>query len=132
MDTGNNLKLHSLGKHDPIGHKRLCFHGANYPTDEQRFNGFTAPGLDQIGTAGRNDAMGSWTTSTQTQLSRRTSRFMKVLFAQFRVDAYNAFNHINVGNPGRQYRQGDQYVSGYQRSAQFPTRQLQFSLRLQF
>ena len=53
------------------------------------------------------------------------------LFAQFRVDAYNAFNHMSLGNPGGSIDNGDQNIGGLFGS-QFPTRQLQFSLRLQF
>ncbi len=53
------------------------------------------------------------------------------IFAQFRMDAYNVFNHMSLSNPGGSIDNGDQTIGGLCGS-QFPTRQLQFSVRLQF
>jgi hypothetical protein len=57
------------------------------------------------------------------------------LFAQFRVDAYNGFNHINAGNPSGNAStvnidQGPVFITSEPPGAK--PRQLQFSLRLQF
>ncbi len=124
-----NLKL-NVGKLDPVNHKRLGFHGSSTALNKQPFNGFTAPGLDQIGTAGRNGKFGPNFFNTDASLQKNFP-IKEELFAQFRVDAYNVFNHISLANPGGQIDGGDQFITNVAPS-QFPTRQLQFSVRLQF
>ena len=57
------------------------------------------------------------------------------LFAQFRLDAYNAFNHINAGNPSGNAStvnidQGPVYITSQPPGGK--ARQLQLSVRLQF
>jgi outer membrane receptor protein involved in Fe transport len=126
---GNNLKLHISGL-NTTNHNRLGFHGSTVPLTEQPFNGFTAPGLDQIGNTGRNSTFGPNYFNTDLALQKNFP-IHESLFAQFRVDAYNAFNHMSLGNPGGSVDNGDQTIGGLFGS-QFPTRQLQFSLRLQF
>jgi outer membrane receptor protein involved in Fe transport len=126
---GNNLKLH-IGKLDTTKHNRLGFHGATTPLTVQAFNGFTAPGLDEIGTTGRNSTFGPNYFNTDLALQKNFP-IHESLFLQFRVDAYNAFNHMSLGNPGGSIDNGDQTIGGLFGS-QFPTRQLQFSLRLEF
>jgi hypothetical protein len=57
--------------------------------------------------------------------------------AQFRMDAFNAFNHINLGNPNGNIDSGS---AGQITSGPFPAgiggttnpRQLQFTVHLQF
>lgn len=124
-----NLKL-SVSKLDPLAHHRLGFHGATTALTEQPFNGFTAPGLDQIGTAGRNGKFGPNFFNTDMALQKNFP-IKEELFAQFRVDAYNVFNHISLSNPGGSIDGGDQFITNVAPS-QYPTRQLQFSVRLQF
>jgi hypothetical protein len=124
-----NLKLH-IAKLDPVAHNRMAFQGANTPLTEQAFNGFTAAGLDQIGTSGRNGKFGPNYFNADMALQKNFP-IKETLFAQFRVDAYNAFNHMSLSNPGGSLDQGPQFIGGLFGS-QFPTRQLQFSLRLQF
>jgi hypothetical protein len=126
---GNNLKLH-IGKLNTTNHNRLGFHGATTPLTEQAFNGFTAPGLDEIGNTGRNSTFGPNFFNTDLAVQKNFP-IHESLFAQFRVDAYNAFNHMSLGNPGGSIDNGDQTIGGLFGS-QFPTRQLQFSVRLQF
>jgi hypothetical protein len=126
---GNNLKLH-IGKLDTGKHNRLAFHGATTPLTEQAFNGFTAPGLDEIGNTGRNSTFGPNFFNADIAVQKNFP-IHESLFAQFRMDAYNAFNHIPLGNPGGSIDNGDQNIGGVFGS-QFPTRQLQFSVRLQF
>lgn len=125
----NNLKLHIAGL-NTTNHNRLAFHGATVPLTQQSFNGFTAPGLDEIGNSGRNGIFGPNYFNTDIALQKNFP-IHESLFAQFRMDAYNAFNHMSLGNPGGSVDNGDQNIGGLFGS-QFPTRQLQFSVRLQF
>lgn len=124
-----NLKL-TIGKLNTTNHNRLGFHGTSVPLTQQSFDNFTAPGLDQIGTAGRNGKFGPNFFNTDMAVQKNFP-IHESLFAQFRMDAYNAFNHMSLSNPGGTLDQGDQNIGGLFGS-QFPTRQLQFSVRLQF
>ncbi len=126
---GNNLKLHISGL-NTTNHNRVAFHGATVPLTQQPFDGFTAPGLDQIGNTGRNSTFGPNYFNTDLAVQKNFP-IHESLFAQFRMDAYNAFNHMSLGNPGGSIDNGDQTIGGLFGS-QFPTRQLQFSVRLQF
>jgi hypothetical protein len=127
--NSKNLKL-TIGKLNTTSHNRLGFHGATVPLTTQPFQNFTAPGLDQIGTAGRNGAYGPNFFNTDLAVQKNFP-IRESLFAQFRMDAYNAFNHMSLANPGGSIDNGDQNIGGLFGS-QFPTRQLQFSVRLQF
>ena len=126
---GNNLKL-SIQKLNTTNHNRLAFHGATVPLTTQPFQGFTAAGLDEIGNTGRNSTFGPNFFNTDLAVQKNFP-IHESLFAQFRMDAYNAFNHMSLGNPGGSIDNGDQNIGGLFGS-QFPTRQLQFSVRLQF
>jgi hypothetical protein len=132
---GNNLKLHISGL-NTTNHNRLAFHGIG-PTKttgqdltNTSFDGFTAPGLDQIGNTGRNSTFGPNFFNADIAVQKNFP-IHESLFAQFRMDAYNAFNHMSLGNPSGSLDNGDSTIGGLFGS-QFPTRQLQFSLRLQF
>ena len=66
---------------------------------------------------------------------RRTFTIHESLFAQFRLDAYNAFNHINAGNPSGNAStvnidQGEVFITSEPPGAK--PRQLQLSVRFQF
>jgi hypothetical protein len=111
-------------------HNRVAFHGSTVPLTQQPFNGFTAPGLDQIGNTGRNSTFGPNYFNTDLAVQKNFP-IKESLFAQFRMDAYNVFNHMSLSNPGGSIDNGDQTI-GSLAYAQFPTRQLQFSVRLQF
>ena len=126
---GNNLKLHIQGL-NTTNHNRLAFHGATTPLTVQPFQGFTAPGLDEIGNTGRNSTYGPNLFNTDLAVQKNFP-IKESLFAQFRMDAYNVFNHMSLSNPGGSIDNGDQTI-GSLAYAQFPTRQLQFSVRLQF
>jgi hypothetical protein len=102
---------------------------------------FSFPGLDVIGNAGRNTYMGPHYFNADMSLSKDFPIWEKVAI-KFRMDAYNAFNHINAGNPGNT----DIFGSGSDGkgvvgsnagtiSGEAPgvgPRQLEFALRLQF
>lgn len=120
-----------LGKFNPSAANRLLFAGTSTPLTSSPFLGFTAPGLDQIGNAGRNDAFGPRFFNTDIAVQKNFP-IKESIYAQFRIDASNAFNHINAANPGDTVPidQGPQYSSG--QAAGASARQLKFSLRLEF
>jgi len=123
---------HSVGSYDPVAHRRLFYNapsGALPP-------GFTYPGLDQIGTSGRNSAYGPHFFNTDLSLQKNFPIHESVA-AQFRVDAYNAFNNINLAfntDGSAPIDQGPQYITsmapGINPSGN--PRQLQFSFRILF
>ena len=137
---GNTLKT-NLGSYDPIAHRRFFYHGATTPLVKYAngglqytpFSGFSAAGVDQIGTAGRNNAFGPGFFNTDLSLQKNFPIHESVV-AQFRVDGFNAFNHINPGFGGggatAGIDSGDQYVTGQAPGA--AARLLQFSLRVNF
>jgi hypothetical protein len=97
--------------------------------------GFTAPALDTIGNAGRNNAWGPGFFNSDMSLSK-TFTVHERYEAQFRMDAYNAFNHINFANPDS----GSIDSGGTISHGPFPAstsgttnpRQLQFTIHLAF
>jgi outer membrane receptor protein involved in Fe transport len=124
-----NLKL-TIGKLDPVKHRRLGYHGATVPLTQAPFSNLSAPGLDEIGTAGRNGKFGPNFFNTDLSVQKNFPIHQSLL-AQFRMDAYNVFNHMNLPNPGGTIDQGDQYITNLAFS-NYPTRQLQLSARFQF
>ena len=98
--------------------------------------GFTCPGLDQIGNIRRNSAFGPNFFNSDMSVFKNISIRERVT-AQFRMDAYNAVNHINYGNPNGGI---DQASAGSIGGGPYPTgtggttnpRQLQFTVHLQF
>ncbi|MBV8674160.1 MAG: TonB-dependent receptor, partial [Acidobacteriaceae bacterium] len=127
--TGKTLKT-NLSGYDAINHRRLYFNGTSVPLTTAPFSGFTAPGLDQIGTAGRNNIWGPHFFNTDISLQKNFPIHESVV-GQFRVDGYNAFNHINPGNPGNtNVDSGPSYVTSQAPGAS--ARLLQFSLRVDF
>ena len=89
---------------------------------------FKNPGLDTIGNVGRNTYFGPGFFDSDLGLAK-TVTIHENIAARFRVDAFNAFNHINPGNPGGNI-ESDGTISGGAPGA-LP-RQLEFSLRFQF
>jgi hypothetical protein len=98
--------------------------------------GFTCPGLDQIGNIRRNSAWGPNFFNSDMSIFKNVSIYERVT-AQFRMDAFNALNHINYGGPNGAI---DSTSSGSITGGPFPAgtggttnpRQLQFTLHLQF
>ena len=98
--------------------------------------GFSCPALDSLGTTGRNSNWGPnfWNTDLSLQ---KNFPIRESLFAQFRVDAFNAFNHINPANPGGNasydnIESAGTITSGAGGVGVSSPRQLSFMLRLQF
>ena len=97
---------------------------------------FICPGLDTIGTIKRNSQFGPNFFNSDMSISKSFS-LRERYEAQFRMDAYNAFNHINLGNPNGNVDGGSagQITSGpYPASLSGTTnpRQLQFTAHLRF
>jgi hypothetical protein len=110
--------------------------GANLCTTAAGFSGFTCSGLDSVGTGGRNNSWGPRFFNSDLSLSKAFT-FRERYEAKFRMDAYNAFNHINLGNPNGTIDQGSAGSIG---GGTYPAgtggttnpRQLQFTVHLAF
>jgi|GEM_PF-131763 len=100
------------------------------------YGGFTCPGLDTIGTVNRNTSFGPRFFNADMSISKNLT-FKEKYTAQFRMDAFNAFNKINLGNPNGTIDSGS---AGAITGGPFPAgiggttnpRQLQFTLHFQF
>jgi Carboxypeptidase regulatory-like domain/TonB dependent receptor len=98
--------------------------------------GFSCPGLDQIGNVSRNSAWGPNLFNSDMSIFKNVSIHERMT-AQFRMDAFNALNHINYAVPNGAI---DSSSSGAITGGPYPTgtggttnpRQLQFTLHLQF
>jgi hypothetical protein len=89
---------------------------------------FSFPGLDVIGNAGANTYKGPTFFNTDMAITKGFTIHESIV-AKFRMDAFNAFNHINAGNPD-----GNIFSTGHI-TGQAPgpgPRQLEFALRVQF
>jgi hypothetical protein len=125
----------------PVG-KRSALHtslsGFNAQTHSRTFfkaadtSSFTEAPLDTIGNVGRNSFMGPGFFNTDLSMQKNFP-IRESLLAQFRVDAFNAFNVINPGNPSSTVTGSDGTITG-EPALGIATnpRQLQFSLRVQF
>ena len=92
--TGN-LKFNLTG-FDTVNHQRRYF---TVPLGFVPGGPFTRPGLDQFGSSPRNAFTGpSYFNDDLTLL--KNIPIKEGIKGQFRVDAFNAFNHIAAGNPG--------------------------------
>jgi Carboxypeptidase regulatory-like domain len=89
---------------------------------------FANPGLDNIGSAGRNTYWGPGFFNTDLSLTKAFT-IRENIVTKFRMDAFNAFNHINAGNPGGNI-ESDGTITGEAPGG--APRQLEFSLRVQF
>ena len=92
---------------------------------------FTQPGLDQIGTVGRNTVFGPHFFNTDLSVQKNFPLRERVSF-QLRADAFNAFNHINWANPNGNIDQGGSISNGPFPGSSANPRQMQFSARVQF
>jgi hypothetical protein len=90
---------------------------------------FSYPGLDVIGNAGANNYVGPSFLNDDMAVTKAFTIHENIA-AKFRVDAFNAFNHINAANPNNGDIFNDGPISGQAPGGQ--TRQLEFSFRVQF
>jgi Carboxypeptidase regulatory-like domain len=89
---------------------------------------FKNPGLDTIGNVGFNTYRGPGFFNTDMAITKAFTVWENVV-TKFRMDAFNAFNHINPGNPGGNI-ESTGTITG--EGAGGAPRQLEFSLRIQF
>ncbi|HEY4354573.1 MAG TPA: TonB-dependent receptor [Acidobacteriaceae bacterium] len=127
-DPGKFTKHITGAPGGPNGGKGLSFY------DSYNLSGsstpFSVPGLDQIGTAGRNTAFGPRLFNTDLSIQKNFS-IRERLTLQVRADAFNAFNHINFGGPNGNIDQGGSIGGGPYPNGANP-RQMQFSGRIEF
>jgi Carboxypeptidase regulatory-like domain len=124
----------NLGGFSTATHNRLFFNGFNDLYTNGPQGNFSAPGLDQIGTTGRNTKFGPNFFDTDLAV-QKDFPIHESLSGIFRMDAYNVFNHINAGNPNTNAStvnidQGPQYITSQPPGGR--PRQLQLSVRFQF
>jgi hypothetical protein len=86
--------------------------------------------LNNIGNGGRNNAWGPHFFNSDMSLMKNF--FVHKVTLQFRVDAFNAFNHINFGNPGGNVEQDGSISSGPGPNGTTNPRQMQFTARVEF
>jgi hypothetical protein len=136
---GSSLPLR-LGSYNPTTHNRFFYQGATVPLTTQPFSNFSAAPLDTIGNAGRNNVFGPHFFNMDLAVQKNFP-IRENLLAQFRMDAYNVFNHINAGllstgcgpdtcgtiDQGAQFISQGPGIGGYTNP-----RQLQLSVRFQF
>jgi hypothetical protein len=95
---------------------------------------FTNPGLDNYGNAGLNTYRGPTFFSTDLAITKAFTIWENVA-TKFRMDAFNAFNHITAGNPGGNIESLGSIGGeggGCGQGNDCGPRQLEFSLRVQF
>jgi hypothetical protein len=91
---------------------------------------FTDPGLDTIGNGGRNNAWGPRLFNSD--MSAMKNFYISRFTLQFRADAFNAFNHINFGNPGGNIQSDGNISSGPGPNGTANPRQMEFTARVEF
>jgi hypothetical protein len=95
---------------------------------------FSNPGLDHYGNAGLNDYRGPRFFATDMAVTKAFSIWESVT-TQFRMDAFNVFNHITSANPGGNIESVGSIGGeggGCGPGNDCGPRQLEFSLRVQF
>jgi hypothetical protein len=97
---------------------------------------FKNPGLDNVGNVKRNTYFGPGIFNADLAISKAVT-IHENMAVKFRMDAFNAFNHINPGNPGGNI-ESEGTITGIAPGCQAGVgsdcgpRQLEFSLRFQF
>jgi hypothetical protein len=144
--SGAHLKT-KLGSFNPVTHIRSyyaqqipcadvaanCTAGATGdltdPVDVAAGTGvFQNPGLDQIGNIGYNSMRGPGFFNEDMGITKAFTIRENVV-TKFRMDAFNAWNHITAGNPGSDIESAGTISGEGQGGA---PRYLEFSLRVQF
>jgi hypothetical protein len=126
----------STSKYNPVTHSRCMFDctSIGQPAHYLGDGTFVNPGLDTFGNSGINTYRGPRFFSTDLALTKAFTVFENVA-VKFRMDAFNAFNHITAGNPGGSIETGGQIGGeggGCGQGNDCGPRQLEFSLHVQF
>jgi len=123
--VGKRSYLHTgLSGFNAQTHTRTFFKEANTTQ-------YTEAPLDQFGNVGRNSFMGPGYFNGDLSLQKNFPIHEEIL-AQFRVDAFNGFNHINPGTPTTSTGSDGVISSEPALGIYTNPRQMQFSLRVQF
>ncbi|MGA2048150.1 MAG: TonB-dependent receptor [Terracidiphilus sp.] len=143
-ECGKNVQT---GPCDPSATKRMATHLTSfvagsggtgsrtfYPAHSLGDGTFVNPGLDNFGNVGINSYRGPTFFSTDLGLTKAFTVWENVA-VKFRMDAFNAFNHITAGNPGGNIESigtinGE--GGGCGAGNDCGPRQLEFSLHVQF
>ena len=140
--TGNGGSLKTkLSSFDPIAHNRVFYQSVDTGTNSVCASsntsvgvpagGFSCPALDSLGTVGRNSNIGPNFFNTDLAVQKNFP-IHESLSAQFRMDAFNVFNHINAANPGGNIDSTGTITAGAGGVGVAAPRALSFSARLQF
>jgi Carboxypeptidase regulatory-like domain/TonB dependent receptor len=124
---------HHLASLNTISHNRVYYNsvvpsGHSLCDGEGTYNGFTCPGLDEIGNSGRNSSFGPGFFNMDWAIQKNFP-IKESLFLQFRMDMFNAYNIVSANNPGGNI-ESTGLINGYAPGAN--PRTLQFSFRIQF
>lgn len=95
---------------------------------------FANPGLDNVGNVGLNTYRGPSFFTSDLAITKAFA-IRESIAAKFRMDAYNAFNHINPGNPSGNIESTGTIsgeANGCVPNGGCGPRQLEFSVRVQF
>jgi hypothetical protein len=145
-ESGNNINdgpgdpsetqrmVTSTSKFNPYTKSRCMFDCPGTVPHSLGDGTFVNPGLDTFGNAGLNTYLGPRFFSTDLALTKAFTLWETVAF-KFRMDAFNAFNHITAGNPGGSIETGGQIGGeggGCGSGNDCGPRQLEFSLHVQF
>ncbi len=124
--VGRRGALHtSLSGFDAVSHTRTFWQTPAAGT-------FTEAGLDKFGNIGRNSFYGPGYFNGDLSLQKNFPIHESIL-AQFRIDAFNGFNHINPGTPSTTLTNAPGTITGEPALGIYTNpRQLQFSGRVQF
>ncbi|HEX5236583.1 MAG TPA: TonB-dependent receptor [Silvibacterium sp.] len=146
--NGKPSDLHThIGSFNPTSHLRPFFSKVDSGTNTlcpsqldptgHPAGGFSCPALDQIGNVGRNTNWGPGFANADLALQKNFP-IKERLFAQFRMDAFNVFNHINPANPNTGDVESNGNITngaggnGSGPVGQASPRQLSFEARIQF
>ncbi len=134
-DPSQQKKLStSVSKYDAVTHSRCMFDCPGTTPHSLGDGTFVNPGLDTFGNSGINTYRGPRFFSTDLGLTKAFTVWENVA-VKFRMDAFNAFNHITAGNPGGSIETGGQIGGeggGCGQGNDCGPRQLEFSLHVQF
>jgi hypothetical protein len=96
--TGARLPL-NLTSFDAVSSTRTLFvPGPAFGTNGTTSGVFTRPAIDSFGTVGRNNYFGPNYFNDDLSILKNIP-IKESIQGQFRMDAFNVFNHINAGNP---------------------------------
>jgi hypothetical protein len=124
----------STSAYNPQTHSRCMFNGTCGATHALGDGTFVNPGLDNFGNSGINTYTGPRFFSTDLALTKAFNVWENVA-VKFRMDAFNAFNHITAGNPNGNIESGGAIGGeggGCGQGNDCGPRQLEFSLHVQF